>query len=483
MTDIVIIGGGPSGLAAALEATEDGAAVTIVERLDQVGGLARTIAFQGSRFDIGPHRFFTRNREVQGLFDRVLGDDLISVTRLTRILHDGVFFNYPLTPLNAMRGIGLRAGAAVAGSYAAARIRRTLSPRPAETFEDWVVDRFGRRLFETFFKTYTEKVWGISCRQIGADWAAQRIKGLSLGAALRNALFKTNDTTVKTLVDEFTYPRLGAGQTYEKMAALVGNAGGKILTRSAVRRLHREGTRLRAVAVDGPGGVQHEVEGRYFLTSATLTDTVDMMDPPAPPQVMQACRALRYRDHVAVNLVVAGALFPDNWIYVHSGDVTMARITNYRNFSPEMASGPGIHPLTVEYFAFPGDALSSSSDEHLIERAKNELARIGILDRDQVAAAFVVRSDKAYPVIEIGYEEHVDTIKAWLDSFENLLPIGRSGMFRYNNQDHAIATGLLAARTALGLGQFDPWRVNIDAEYQEAGLAPGIAIGTEHAVG
>jgi len=469
--DVVIIGAGPSGLSAAIEATNSGSTVTVIERLEQVGGLARTIEFEGNRFDIGPHRFFTKNVEVQTLFETVVGPDLVRVPRLTRILHDGVYFDYPLTPLNAIKGVGLGGVLAVASSYASARIRRSLAPRPAETFEDWIVERFGRTLFETFFKTYTEKVWGIACNQIGADWAAQRIRGLSLTTALRNALFKTGSTTVKTLVDEFGYPRLGAGQAYEKMAGSIGGVGGEVTTRANVVSMRRDGMRLRAVTVEEPGGHRHDVEGRYFLSSATLNDTIAMMDPPAPAEVVRSSRALRYRDHIAVNLVVAGSPFPDNWIYVHDASTAVARVANYRNFSPEMARSSDVSPLTAEYFSFPQDPLAVSSDTDLIDLATRELDKLGLVERGQVVGGFVVRSEQAYPVMEIGHRCHVDTIRNWLDGFENLLPIGRSGMFKYNNQDHAMATGMLAARTAVGLGRFDPWRVNIDASYHEDGIS------------
>jgi protoporphyrinogen oxidase len=465
--DIVIVGGGPSGLAAALQAIESGASATVHERFDRVGGLCRTLDFQGCRFDIGPHRFFTRNEEVSALFDRVLADDAVRVARKTRILHDGTYFDYPLTPLNAMTGVGLRGGVAIAASYAAARGRRVVAPKRVETFEDWIVDRFGRRLFERFFKTYTEKVWGIDCGQIGADWAAQRIRGLSLPAALRNAVFKTGQGAIKTLVDEFAYPRLGAGQIYEKMSDLIAAGGGVVHARSAVQRIRRDGMRVRALIVEDEAGDLREVEGRFFLTSANLSETLEMFDPPPPSAVMSAGRALRYRDHIGVNMLVEGPVFPDNWIYVHDAGVTLARICNYRNFSPAMAGDTGLEPLTVEYFTFPGDARSSSSDRSLIDLAATELARLGILKREQLVDAFVVRSAKAYPVLEIGYQARIDTIRDWLGGLENLLPIGRSGMFKYNNQDHAIATGLLATRKALGLGDFDPWLVNIDAEYHE----------------
>jgi protoporphyrinogen oxidase len=276
---------------------------------------------------------------------------------------------------------------------------------------------------------------------------------------------------VKTLVNEFVYPRLGAGQLYEKMASDVQQTGSLIMTNARACRIRRDHMRICAIEVDDGYGERYEVEGRYFLVSAPLTDMIEMMHPSAPPQVLSACCALRYRNHVGVNLIVEGNPFPDNWVYVHSKEVDMARIANYANFSPAMSSRPGISPLTVEYFCFPRDQIWQRPDDALIEGAKRELAHMKILEPDQVLNGFVVRSDKAYPVIEIGYERHIATIKGWLDQFHNLLPIGRSGMFKYNNQDHAMATGLLAARTALGVQRFNPWLVNIDAEYHECAPA------------
>ena len=467
--DVVIIGGGPSGLAAAYEAARRGASVSVFERLDIVGGLSRTIPFQGSRFDIGPHRFFTKNAEVRELFKSVLGNEAIRVARQTRILNDWKYFDYPLTPVNAMLGVGLSAGVLIAASYAAARIRFMSGPVSIISFEDWVVDKFGRRLFEKFFRGYTEKVWGIPCSEISADWAAQRIKGLSLASAMRHAVFGDRRGQIKTLVDEFVYPRLGAGQVYEMMAAAIEGLKGEVKTGTAISRLRYEGNRIVAATVESAAG-DYDVEGRYFLTSAALTDLVEMARPEAPEAVRAAARALRYREHIGVNLLIEGRPFSDNWIYVHSGAVDLARIANYRNFSPAMAVD-GLSPLTVEYFAFRGDKFSGASDEAMVERAVSELSTLGLIERDQMVGSFVVRSDKAYPLIEIGHQTHVDTIKAWLDQFENLLPIGRAGMFKYNNQDHAMATGLLAARTALGLRRYDPWRINIDAEYHESGSA------------
>ncbi len=473
MLHTVIIGAGPAGLAAGFEMSGNGARVAVLERMNQVGGLSRTVTHNGCRFDIGPHRFFTKNEEVNQLFLDIVAEDTLHVPRLTRIFYNDKFFDYPLTPLNALFGVGVGASLSIFSSYLLAQLWEKIAPQEPDNFEQWVTNHFGAQLFRTFFKTYTEKVWGIPCTKIGADWAGQRIKGLSLGTAVWNAVSKTlglpNGKTVKTLVDEFMFPRLGAGQFYEKMAALIEARGSSILTGRRVKTILREALRVRSVIVTDEFGNEEIVEAEHFMSSAPLTEMIEMMDPAPPDEVLKTCRSLFYRDHIGVHLKLAGETFPDNWIYVHSQRVRMARVVNHCNFSPDMADRSGISSLTVEYFTFKGDGVWNLSDAELVRLAVQELGQMNVARAGQLLSAFVVRSEKAYPVIEVGFQRHMETIKAWLNRFENLTPIGRSGMFKYNNQDHAIYTGLLAARTALGLGRYDPWLVNNDAEYYESG--------------
>ena len=475
MLDAVIVGAGPAGLAAAWEMSKQGARVLVLERLHQVGGLSRTVAHDGCKYDLGPHRFFTRNEEVNQLFMDIVAEDVLHVPRLTRIFYNNKFFDYPLTPLNALLGVGVGASIGMLGSYAWAQIRQQLAPHEPENFEQWATDHFGAKLFQTFFKTYTEKVWGIPCAKIGADWAGQRIKGLSLGTAVCNAVSKAlgraGHNTVKSLVDEFMFPRLGAGQFYEKMAVLITARGSKIKTGVRAKAIFRDGTRVRSIMVEDQFGNAEIVEARDFIVSVPLTEMVRMVYPAPPDEVLNACNRLFYRDHIGVHLKLEGETFPDNWIYVHSKQVKMARVANYRNFSKHMADRDGVSPLTVEYFTFKGDEIWTMDEDELVMMAAQELEQMHIARACQVLSGFVIRSEKAYPVIETGFQHSIAVIKLWLEQLENLTPIGRSGMFKYNNQDHAIYTGLLAARTALGMGHYDPWLVNIDAEYHESGQA------------
>jgi len=467
MFDALIIGAGPSGLAAAEEMTKNGAKVSVLEKLDRPGGLSRTVSHEGCLYDIGPHRFFTKNNEVKQLFKSVVAEDGVTVQRLTRIFSKGHFFYYPLSPFNALRGVGLASALRILASYGTVKMKQWVRPRTPQNFEEWTIDQFGSHLYQIFFKSYTEKVWGIPCTQIGADWAQQRIRGLNLSVVVKNALFKSKSwDSPRTLVDQFLYPRRGAGLFYEKLTRRIEDRGSHVLPLCPVVSIQRDGFRVRSVTTLGPDG-KKEFEAKNFMSSAPLTETVQIMNPPAPPQVLAACRSLRYRDHIGVDLKLRGVPFPDNWIYVHSKDVRMARISNYRNFSPDMADRPDVSPVTVEYFTFQNDEIWNRSDDDLIKLATQELEQMKIIKAGQVIAGFVMRNTKAYPVIEIGFQEHINVIKAWLDQFENFQCIGRSGMFKYNNQDHAIMTGLLAARTAMGVGRYDPWLVNNEAEYLE----------------
>jgi len=464
---LIIVGAGPAGLAAALEATNNSTKTFVFEGSDRVGGLSRTMQFEDCLFDVGPHRFYTKNEEINALFDEIVGEDLIRVKRLTRIFYEGKYFNYPITPINALLGLGLFNSIAIFVSYAAARTKQILKPYKAKNFEEWTTNQFGSRLYNIFFKTYTEKVWGIPCTEISDQWASQRIKNLNLWEAVVRSVFGSRKKVIKTLVDEFSYPQMGSGQFYSKMAEIIKSNGGQIKFNCPVKRIYHNNQNVEYITVKSVGNEEQRIRGEFFLCSAPLTEMLELLEPPPPLDVLEAARSLRYRDHIGVQLKMRGINFPDNWIYIHSPDVKMARLANYRNFSAKMAGGDDITPMTAEYFTFKGDSVSSLSDAELLDLAVQEICKMELATSDQFVSGFVVRSEKAYPVIDQNSVLHIELIRSWISKFENLFPIGRSGMFKYNNQDHAIATGLLATRTVLGLGKFDPWNVNIDAEYLE----------------
>ena len=464
MYDLVIIGAGPAGLTAAYELTDSDKKVIILEKKSQVGGLAETKVFGNYRYDIGPHRFFTKNKEVYELFLKMLGKDAVEVNRKTRILFKNSYFDYPLTPLNALFGLGIGESIVIGFSYIFARIKSYLKISKINNFEDWVVDRFGRKLFNNFFKNYTEKVWGIDCKDIGSDWAAQRIKGLSLSTAIKFALFPNSKKRPKTLVDKFYYPRLGAGMLWEKFEDYIKEQGVEVAKNKKVTGVSNNGDNFK-VTIEDNFGNQTSIDTKNIFFSNPLLEFIDIYDADVPQSVINSAKSLNYRNHISVHVTIDKKLFDDNWIYIHSPNLNMARIADFTNFSDDM-SEEGKYPLTLEYFCFEEDEIWNQNNSDIIDFALKELRNI--FDEEfNVIHSEVSRNAKAYPVIKTGYQEYIDVIKNWLSGLHNITAIGRSGMFKYNNQDHAMATGLYAARTLLGHGEFDPWEVNVDGEYHE----------------
>ncbi|MFN2586623.1 MAG: FAD-dependent oxidoreductase [Actinomycetota bacterium] len=459
---VVVVGAGPAGLAAARELASRDIASVVVDRNDRPGGLARTIWRDGYGFDLGPHRFFTKNREVLSLWREVLGDDLLEVDRLTRIHYRGKFFAYPLKPLDALAKLGPLTTVRALASYAAQRMKR--DAREPESFEDWIVGQFGRVLFEVFFKSYTEKVWGIPCDRIGSEWATQRIKGLNLTQAVRHAFRSGRDAKVRSLVERFYYPRRGAGQLYDLIAAGLADAGTEVRLGTTVTRLEHDGGRIVAAACS-PGP---DLPVRHAFVSAPITTVVKVLDPPAPDHVVAAADSLFYRSHVTVNLIVdAPPPFPDNWIYVHSPQLRMARVANYATFSPEMIGRPGTCGLSVEYFCFEGDDVWTMDDERLVGFAASELDEAGLVETRLVRDGFVVREPDSYPTYYLGHRRAFRTLFDHCSRFANLSLIGRAGLYRYNNQDHALLTGLYAARNYVGETDVDLFEINPEDEYIE----------------
>jgi len=479
----VVIGAGPAGLTAAVELCRAGIPVAVLERDDLVGGIARTEEYKGYYFDIGGHRFFTKIGEVETFWRELLGDDFVVRPRVSRIYYQGKFFDYPLRPLNALSNLGFGASLAVALSYLASQI----SPYPHEdTFEEWVCNRFGKKLYSIFFRTYTEKVWGIPCSEIRAEWAAQRIKGLSLPVALKNALFgPRGEEQIKTLIEQFHYPRRGPGMMWQAARRYVEGRGSQVQLHTEVVRLCHDGRRVREVLAlsvlqDGEVG-RMQVSGTDFISTMPVSELVARLDPPAPPPVLAAAGGLTYRDFLTVVLILKQPdLFPDNWIYIHSPEVKVGRIQNFKNWSLEMVPDPGASSLGLEYFCSEGDELWRMSDAELLALGRKEIEQIGLGRAADVVDGTVVRQRKAYPVYNGTYASYLATIKDYLGDFENLQTVGRNGLHKYNNQDHSMLTAMLAVRNILG-EHHDVWEVNTERSYHEEVRVPHDALSADEA--
>ncbi len=461
---VVIIGAGPAGLTAAWELVRRGIKVTVLEKYHLVGGIARTECYKDYYFDIGGHRFFTKVDQVNRLWQEWLGQDFLLRPRVSRIYYAGKFYDYPLKAFNALRNMGLWRSFLILLSY----LQYKLFPyRVEETFEQWVTNRFGKRLFEIFFKTYTEKVWGIPTSEIRAEWAAQRIKGLSLFSAMRNAIFRPHNEQIKTLIEEFHYPKRGPGMMWERVVELVEARGGKVIKCADAVKVKREGARVMGVEAVVAGAPQF-FPATEVINSAPLTELIAKIDPPPPLEIAAAVKHLSYRDFLSVVLIVDQPdLFPDNWIYIHSPEVKVGRIQNFANWSPFMVPDPATSSLGLEYFCTEGDALWNMSDADLLELGKREMAQIGLTRNAKVIDGTVVRQLKAYPVYDSVYVEHLEKLKRYLAGLSNLQTVGRNGLHKYNNQDHSMLTAIYAVENLLGLGQHDLWEVNTERSYHE----------------
>ncbi|MCB9009058.1 MAG: NAD(P)/FAD-dependent oxidoreductase [Ardenticatenaceae bacterium] len=460
---IIVIGGGPAGLTAAYELTKQQQTPLVLEKYDKVGGIARTENYRGYHFDMGGHRFFTKSAQVQQFWQEVLGDDFLRRPRLSRIFYKNKYFHYPLKPFNALWGLGPFEGVRIITSY----VRWHLFPyKEEETFEQWVTNRFGRRLFETFFKSYTEKVWGIPCDELKAEWAAQRIKDLSLKTAIA-AMFLKPQETIKTLIEEFDYPRRGPGMLWTAVQDRINAQGGQVQLNSNVVGIQREGLRITGVTVERDGRTQ-TLTGSSFISSMPVTQLLQWLDPPPPPHVLQAANQLAYRDFLTVCLIIKKKeLFPDNWIYIHDPSVQVGRIQNFKNWSADMVPDQTMTSLGLEYFCNEGDEIWNMPDEALVALGKREIAKIGLAQAEDVVDGVVFRVEKTYPVYDSDYVASLETIKAYLATLENLQTIGRNGLHRYNNQDHAMLTGMLAVRNLLYGEKNNLWQVNAEQEYHE----------------
>jgi protoporphyrinogen oxidase len=460
---VVVIGAGPAGLTAAYELAKFALPPIVIEKGDKVGGLARTEDYNGFYFDMGGHRFFTKVETVKQTWREILGSHFLRRARLSRIYYNRKFFDYPLKPLNALAGLGLWQSICIVLSY----LRWQIRPYPREdTFEQWVTNRFGRRLFRIFFKAYTEKVWGISCSELKAEWAAQRIKDLSLKTVLLSMFVKPKHT-IRTLIDQFDYPERGPGMMWNAVKAEVEKRGGSVRLGMNVAAVYRQGTRVESVLVAN-NGHREVIRGTDFISSMPLTEFIKKLDPAPPSKVLQAAEKLKYRDFLTVCLIVNKAnLFSDNWIYVHDPEVKVGRIQNFKNWSPHMVPDPTKSSLGLEYFCSEGDDLWKLSDAELIELGKRELDRIGLVAPADIEDGCVFRVPKAYPIYDSEYRDYLDTVKNFVGGLDNYQTIGRNGLHRYNNQDHAMVTGMLSVRNLLFGEKNDVWSVNTDQEYHE----------------
>ncbi len=473
MNKVIVIGGGPAGLTAAYELTKIGMKPIVLEMGSRVGGIARTEVFDGYRMDIGGHRFFTKVPEVEAMWREVLGDDFLTRPRLSRIYYNRKFILYPLRFGDALTKLGVWQSFLVLLSY----FRSKVFPyRYENTFEEWVSNRFGRRLYRIFFKTYTEKVWGIPCDQLSAQWAAQRIQNLSLPRAVLGALFGARGAkNVKSLIEEFHYPRLGPGQLWERTQQLVEQCGGQVCLNTEVVRILHEAGRATGVVIRS-GGRERAIVGDAVISSMPISELIAKLDPPAPVDVRSGAAELTYRDFITVGLIINHpALFPDNWIYIHAPEVRVGRIQNFKNWSPEMVPDEDKTFLGLEYFCNTGDELWQMTDDDLVRLGARELETMGLAKVNDVERGFVVRQLKTYPVYTGEYKEYLERIRGFLDSIPNLQTVGRNGLHMYNNQDHSMLTAMLAVKNLQG-EQYDVWSVNVERAYHEEVRLPAAAV-------
>src|SRR5437763_4251643 len=463
--NVVIVGAGPAGLTAAyVLATRYGIPSTILEGDSQVGGISRTVERDGWRFDIGGHRFFTKVKEVESLWHEILPDeDFLLRPRMSRIFYKNKYYDYPLKASNALKNLGIWEAFLCVMSYLWARIR---PPKDQSTLEGWIVARFGRRLYGHFFKTYNEKLWGVPVNKLPADFAAQRIKNLSLFSAVVNALMpKRNQKKITSLIEEFQYPKYGPGMMWERCTELVEAQGCKVIMDTRVVGIRHEGGQATSVIAESEDGGRTEYPCDHVIPSMPISKLLKAMEPAPAPAATKAADDLGYRDFLTVALVVPEEYsFPDNWIYVHSPDVQVGRIQNFGSWSPYLVK-EGRTCLGLEYFVFEGDEYWSMDDDKLIELGKRELHKLDLVDPSRVEAGYVVRQAKAYPTYDDTYKSNVEVLREWLaTTAPNVHPVGRNGMHKYNNQDHSMLTAILTVENIVEDAGHDIWSVNVEEE-------------------
>ncbi|PYL04958.1 MAG: FAD-dependent oxidoreductase, partial [Verrucomicrobia bacterium] len=433
-TRVAIIGAGPAGLTAGYLLSKEDVDVVVLEAdPDYVGGISRTVTYNGFHFDIGGHRFFSKSKAVEDLWTEILPNDMLVRPRSSRIFYGGKFFSYPLKPFEALVKLGVLKSTLCVFSWLKARLFPVQNPR---NFEEWVSNQFGKRLFNTFFKSYTEKVWGMSCKEISADWAAQRIRGLSLGSAIKNALIPQRyngdrSKVIKTLIHSFRYPRRGPGMMWEMCAEKMKALGGKLEMGCRVTRCsYDEVSGAWTVEYKNAQGDLRAIEAEHIISSAPMRELVCGLSPAVSERTKRAAESLKYRDFLTVMLILKDRqMFDDNWIYIHDPSVKVGRVQNFRSWSPEMVPEADKVCYGLEYFCFEGDGLWDSSDGALIDLARRELVQIGLAKEGDFIDGCIVRQKKAYPVYDDDYARHVAAIRQELEMrYPNLHLVGRNGM-------------------------------------------------------
>jgi len=466
-----IIGAGPAGLGVAYELVKQGKTnILIIDKNKQIGGLSRTEVHDNIRFDIGPHRFFSNNKEVNNVWHDTLGNDFIPVNRLTRIYYKNKYFNYPVKAFDTLSKLGISESTHAIFSYLLTLFANEREPK---TFEDWISQKFGKKLYSTFFKTYTEKIWGIPCNEIEAEWAAQRIKGLDIVQVLKSAISFKKNTKIKTLVEQFDYPINGAGQMYEVMADELVSKGVTILLDQKINKVNIKNDAVSSIEVLDSSYKNLQITANQFFSSIPFTDFFNLIKPKESETIINDVDKLYFRDHITVNLLVDHVdLFPDQWIYIHDPKVNVARIANYNNFSSKMVSShTNKTAVSFEYFVFKNDDVWNKSDDQIAELAKVELDYLKLFPSTNIEKIWITRETECYPTYFIGYKESFQRLQKRFNQLGNIYAIGRGGMYKYNNQDHSLLSGILAARKYCSSTPEDInlWEVNTEKEYHESG--------------
>ena len=462
-----VIGAGPAGLSTAYLLSKNKINTTVFEKDNFVGGISRTIVKGEYRFDLGGHRFFSKNIEINQFLEEVVGDELIDVGRKSRIYFNKKYFDYPLTPKNAVFSLGIPTAIDILTSYITQRIKRIVLRKEIITLEDWVTDKFGSKMFKLYFKSYTEKVWGIPCNKIEAEWVAQRIKGMSLSKAVKSAFTRAKSEGPATLLREFMYPKLGIGRISERMTDSILKSNNKVLLNSGITGINISDNKILSLKYCSEEGKRAAFEADQFVSSMPITELLDCLNPSAPKEVINAAKQLKFRDFIAVTLMLnKESVTDDTWLYIHEPNIQFGRIHEPKNWSSDM-SPPGKTSLVMEYFCFEVDDIWKKPDSELIELTQNELIeKLRFISEDNILDSCVVRVKKAYPMYDLGYKKHLTVVLGYLNKFKNLHLIGRNGTFRYNNMDHSIEMGIKAARKILGSDE-DIFSVNSSDEYLE----------------